>query len=353
MISSRYSLGILIIILILFFILYYHNKLEINNKTYFNIVKKLNFPDFFKYYNPSGFIYNNKLYTTHRIHFQPNRFYHPYLKNKSFISISRENSDKVIYVNVPQISNLVQYQNFTKNKNYHVLGYEDVRAFILDNKLYMLANTFAYNELHSQMCLIKFNLDQIDLEKDEIISSQNVLLLNPSLNENKSQKNWMPLIKDEKLFLIYSINPMTIYECNVDNGNINLIFKDNINQSVPTNLRGSSNLVEYYSTKFNKKVYICVCHIKRITFYTHLFIILDNYSFKVLAISDEFIIDNNSLKFSKFFCINSIYNIQFISSILLSPEKDNNLIVFYGENDKVSKRFEVNLDKIEKRLKLV
>lgn len=341
---------LLIYIFIYTYIRYFHYIQPINITTYCDIVKRLNFPSFFKYYNPSGFMYKNKIYTTHRIHFQPNIFYHKNLKNKSFIGISREDNDKVIYVNVPDIANLEQYQ-FSKDKNYHIVGYEDIRAFIFKDMLCMLANTFAYNEKYSQMCLIKFKLDEINLEEDEMIQSKDVVLLNPSLNENRSQKNWIPFLKNNKLLLLYSLNPMIIYNCDVDTGNINMVSEGKIIPSISTSLRGGSNIVEYYSELLNKKVYICISHIRRLTYYTHLFVILEyDYPFKIIAISDEFIIDNNSLKFSEYFYINSIYNIQFISSLLL---KNNNLIAFYGENDKLSKRFEISLEDMEKTIKLV
>ena len=340
-----------LILILSFYIFYFNQTLKIKNLTYFNVSKKLNFPDFFSYYNPSGFVHNNKLYTVHRIHFCSNFFYGSNYRNKSFIAISREDNDKVIYVNVPEISQLNKFNNLSKDKIYRVNGYEDPRAFIFRGMLCLLVNTCALNEKYTQMCLIKFKLNEINLEEDDIINSSDVILLQPSFNDDRSQKNWMPLVKDNRLFLIFCLNPLKVFECDVETGLLRLLYEGNLIKSIPSPLRGSSNIIEYYSKFLNKKVFLGICHIRRHYFYTHLFILFDfDYPFKILGVSDEFIICDDKIKFSNYFYINSMFRIQFVSSIL---KINNNLLVFYGEKDKVSKKFEISLENVEKTIKLV
>ena len=70
---------------------------------------------------------------------------------------------------------------------------------------------------------------------------------------NNIEKNWTPFVKDNKLFFIYSYDPLIVlsYDFNSE-GVCNIIYKEN-NVTIPFDfkyIRGSSNLIqlcdEYY-----------------------------------------------------------------------------------------------------------
>jgi hypothetical protein len=72
--------------------------------------------------------------------------------------------------------------------------------------------------------------------------------------------------------------------------------------------------------------------------------------YKIKAISDEFMIDKQSLRFIEYSTIIHHINIQFVSSILII---NDTLHVFYGNYDTTSHRFEIGLDLMEKSLKKI
>ncbi len=323
----------------------------VKNTTYFDVVKHLDVPKHYNYYNPSGFIYNNKMYTTHRIHY--GKFYSLPIRimqilgkvRKSHIAISTEDN-KVIDVKVPDVKDIEKFKKQTSFKKYRMAGYDDARALLIKNKLYLLANTCVNHNNYCQMCLLRFNIDKLE---SNILEFEDIILIEPSLNKTCHQKNWMPIVKDEKLYLIYSINPVKVYECNIETGHIDLICEHNPNKNLPSHIRGGSNVLEYYSKMFNENVYLCISHIRRKGYYTHLFVILSK-DYKIKAISDEFMIDKQSLRFIEYSTIIHHINIQFVSSILIINDTLN---VFYGNYDTTSHRFEIGLDLMEKSLKKI
>lgn len=324
--------------------------LPIKKETFFNLVDKLNIPKFYNYYNPSPFVYNNKVYSTHRVHYGSYYSITKIIRERiagkkfpSYIAITTENNN-VINVKIPFVMNISKFNKYTRNKKYKIVGYEDARPLIIKDNLYLLVNTFVNSTKYCQHCLIKIDSKKLDNNPSEI-TYDDLILINPSLNQRYNQKNWMPLIKDDKLYLFYGLNPLEIYECNIDNGAVKLIHKE-LYKSVPKNLRGGSHVLEYYSKMFSKNVYVCIVHTKRKNYYTHSFVIID-YPFKILALSGDFIIKDDFIRFIEYSKLIHIVNIQFVSGLLIDKDK---MIVYYGENDCISNKFEIDIDIMEKSL---
>ena len=345
---------ILLIFTCILIYLYFKNYIKsikysfpIHRETYFNIVNKLDIPKYYDYFNPSAFIYKNKLYTVHRIHkfgFRvPFSIFVRGIILPSMLAISTEEND-VIKIKIPDIKTIPKLKKEIKGKDYKKIGVEDARCFMINNKLYFLVNTCINNSNYCQMCLLRFNPENLENNNLEF---EDIIVINPSFNESCHQKNWMPLVKNEELFLFYSVAPTKIYKCDVDSGNITLVYENvETNQLIPKKMRGSSNILEYFSKTFNQNVFVCIMHILRRRFYSNLFVIFSQ-DFKILAVSDEFIIDERSLRFLEYKKFVHWKNIQFVSSVLI---KNNDLIVFYGQDDRTSNKFTVSLDLMEKSL---
>jgi predicted GH43/DUF377 family glycosyl hydrolase len=97
---------------------------------------------------------------------------------------------------------------------------------------------------------------------------------------------------------------------------------------------------------FSKNVYVCIVHTRRKYYYTHSFVIID-YPFKILALSGEFIIKDDCIRFIEYSKLIHIVNIQFVSGLLINKDK---MFVYYGENDCISNKFEIDIDAMEKSL---
>lgn len=116
------------------------------------------------------------------------------------------------------ISNNILLQldkNFRLEKQLPILGYspihqkynsglEDCRLILYNNILYFTATCFEYNISNiSRIVLCK-------LQNNEI---ENIKLI-PEVNSGRPEKNWMPIVLNNKLVFIYSIDPIIIIDEN-------------------------------------------------------------------------------------------------------------------------------------------
>jgi len=111
---------------------------------------------------------------------------------------------------------LLKYQTRTQ-------GLEDLRIFYFKNDIYFVATTCQLNlQGIPKMCIGKFELNKLD----NIVSVNKVTLLEGPILE-RPEKNWMPLIVDGELLLIYSFGPYIIYKPNIETGECKEFFKKN------------------------------------------------------------------------------------------------------------------------------
>jgi hypothetical protein len=142
-------------------------------------------------------------------------------------------------------------------KNTNILGLEDIRLFIMDDKVKCIATSreFSTNSTNS-MVIADYNLETHIIENGNIIESP---------NPQECEKNWIPI--ENKI--IYKWHPLQIGEIN------NKKLTMTSSQQTPLffkHLRGSSNVVKY------KNEYWVVVHGVKYTTprkYYHLIVILD------------------------------------------------------------------------------
>jgi len=125
-----------------------------------------------------------------------------------------------------------------------ITGYEDLRLIMFNDQLYAVCTSIKTNEIfQNEMCLLK-------IENYKITK---VLRLKCDKLEVRTEKNWTPVVHENKLLLYYTFQPAIILECNVENG-ICTVYSSGINSLNFTTYRGGSQIV-----KVNDK-YVCVIH---------------------------------------------------------------------------------------------
>ncbi len=197
-------------------------------------------------------------------------------------------------------------------------GIEDLRLFSWKDKLWAIATgvhasatALDYGGIATSQLLIQFDewrvVDFIEL---------------PSPVAARFEKNWIPLVKDDRLFIIYSFEPMVIYEFR--HGKMDLLlgpqpegleFPPPEGREFP--IRGSTPLIRYGEN------YIGLVHFDRqpnggARNYFHKFIVLNN-DFEVLEMSRGFSFQRTGVEFA---CGLIKY--------------DGNLLVSYGLSDSAS-----------------
>jgi len=130
---------------------------------------------------------------------------------------------------IPKTKNVfVEYdQNLTKGFEAHIIenpsfakyqsfnqGLEDLRLFHLNNEIYFIATTCQLNAQGiPKMCCGKFERNHVD----NTVSIDSITLLQGPI-QHRPEKNWMPIVLDDELYLIYSFCPYVIYKPNLETG---------------------------------------------------------------------------------------------------------------------------------------
>jgi len=92
------------------------------------------------------------------------------------------------------------------NAEFRITGLEDCRLIGLDLNSWFVAATF---DTHPQQ--IGQSLCKMKESKEGLFVEQIIPLKTPSLS-NRTEKNWLPFVKEGKLYAIYGYNPVTIYQ---------------------------------------------------------------------------------------------------------------------------------------------
>ena len=195
----------------------------------------------------------------------------------------------------------------------------------------------------NEMILCKFNKK---FEIDKILRLK-------GYNDHLKQKNWMPLIYNNKICFMYSIFPTIILEPNMDTGICSVIKQvdqvlcpiDETSSSpeeslnILKGLRGNTPILNY------DKGYLFIAHIVVKTDYCkyhhpgtyfHRFIYMDN-NFIIKKVSPLFYLINKT--------------IEFISGMIYDTDNKNILITF-GYEDRKAFIFKISIENINKLLSL-
>lgn len=306
------------------------------------------------FFNPSILEHNGNNYVFHREFSSKSNIEHIiklFTKGVFVSSIYYVHKNKLTKIKIPNIENMSKYKNNVV-KNIIAKGYEDARPIILKDKLVLVCCTKANSAHFYQMCLIKIDLENfINNSSSELKCTENdLVLLDPPMNEKRSQKNWSPFIYDNDLHLVCSINPQIIFSCNIDNGKIEKVVEKTYNNMPLHKMRGGSNLIDYTHPQLGN-VFISIAHGKINRFYYHLFYICKKeYPFTILGYSDNFIFENNCIAFIDKLRSYYLHKVQFASTMCVC---NDNLIIGYGEDDAQSKKCIIKITEINKIIKLL
>lgn len=179
---------------------------------------------------------------------------------------------------------------------------EDLRPFTLNDEMYAVASLYEYEKDTVSMRLVKLN------DRAEIICG----FMLPSPFKRNKEKNWMPIVKDNELRLVYSSSPTVIVGTN---------FDDNV-LSVYSSGGGLKELYGWSGSSQGCAVgewTLCVVHTRAETSegtsYIHRFVMFDA-KLRVCALSEPFVFHG--------------YGIEFCAGLVCN---ENQLVLSYGVND--------------------
>jgi hypothetical protein len=230
-----------------------------------------------------------------------------------------------------------------KDNKYDILGLdlqaEDPRLFILQNEIYIIFNICNYENWGRIMCISKYE------------EFKPIKLWIEGENMHYKEKNWSPFVKNNKLYFVYSYDPLTIlhYDFNPE-GKCKIEYKEK-NDSIKLNenllcIRGSTNLVQY-----KDEYYIGLVHTTIFTerlniggfkynYYLPFLCMIDTKEWKIIYLSKPLIVnfeDQNNIIFEEndWHCV--IYPVS-INKIL-----ETEYIVSFSINDSYHLKYKLEL----------
>jgi hypothetical protein len=269
------------------------------------------------------FVIKDNLKNIRHIEFNEGTYNSSIIKNKEkdgYILFSRESNQTKCYGNYNflkknAMNNLVIKfldSNFDKIKKnvINLNNLADVRSFYYNNNIYLIGtwlknfNDFETNN-NTCMCIIdpKFNITKLYIEGTKLFE--------------KKEKNWMPIIINDKLFIVVEHNPLTIVEPNLLSGECKIIYKGKYNKNIPK-LRGNTPYIH-----LGNNIYLGITHIafnNLFSFfqkYLHYFTIIDMNTYKI--------------KISKPICFLGNCGIEFVMGFI--DDEQGNYIITFGKND--------------------
>jgi hypothetical protein len=162
-----------------------------------------------------------------------------------------------------------------------VEGIDDLR--LINNHMFICSHgQFSPTRVIKQ-CLGTFN-DQGEVTK---------LIPLKGPNEMRHEKNWLPFIKNDILYVIYTLHPFVLYEVQQDTGDLILIKNQALTNLNLNNFRGSAPPVDY------KNGYLMTAHqaCQSVMNYFHRFIWIDQ-DFTTIKISFPFYFQLQGVEFN-------------------------------------------------------
>lgn len=199
----------------------------------------------------------------------------------------------------------------------HVMGMEDVRLF--GPNYFLCTRLDASISHHPVVCF-------------GILKNNKVVHLSILGDGNKTEKNWLPMYNKiiNECNIIYSFQPLTIYQLNLSNGDLNLIYQEKLDNNLDT-FRGSAVPIHY------KNGWLCTVH--QVHYHS-----LRKYYHRFVWISMDF----TTVKYSKNFYFHK-NGVEFNLGI---AHHDDGLLVTYSIDDANPRIGIVDYDYLDKLLGL-
>ncbi len=218
-------------------------------------------------------------------------------------------------------------------------GLEDGRLFLWNNKTWAIFTGLKYSDSGYRNTMIIGEISNGRLINVKVLKSP---------HELSREKNWMPCVIGERLFFLYTVTPLEIYE--FSEGNLNPVFKKDLGLIRKSYLSGSSQVIEWGDG------YLAITHtrhpigfLKKI--WMKYFLRDENYKVKKTYFLHQLIKFNKNFevtRVSKDFYFESL-GVEFCAGIALAK---NGLLISYGVADTQAKMLRVPSKKIEELLQL-
>lgn len=207
-------------------------------------------------------------------------------------------------------TNNIYYDSFIK-------GIDDLR--LINHEYFICSHGNFNNHRHIQQCLGKFD------EKGNV--NKLIPLIGPNLYRH--EKNWLPFIKNDKFYVIYTIDPFILYYLDKNTGDLTLIKNEKLNENNYKNCKGSSPPIPYkngwlatvHQTTSN------LCYMQRFVWF--------DYQFTKMIVSLPFYFERQGIEFNLGMC-----------------HSENGLILTHSVLDNFSRLIIVNYDIVDQYLKL-
>ena len=165
-----------------------------------------------------------------------------------------------------------------------ISGLEDIRLFWFQNQWWFTANCCDFIDHSNYPCVLLGKLKEKGDGEMESWNTESVVRLSCPFHESANEKNWVPWIFEEQLYIIYSFSPFVLYrlkdsdkKCFEKNVvECELVLEKDWNVNVPlfhTTFRGSGPLIPVSSEEFRTIVHEVVILEKK-RFYYHRWIYL-------------------------------------------------------------------------------
>jgi hypothetical protein len=223
-------------------------------------------------------------------------------------------SQREIIENLPRVRHPSQIQ-----------GMEDCRLVSLNNENYFLCTCYDTSPGGIKQCLCK--IDQSSTVNAAMVEKF-VPLKGP--DASRCEKNWLPFVKNNSLHVIYSYDPLIIYEVNRETGDLT-VQKNIIPQHHFARFRGSAGPIE-----FDKGYLVMVHEVAHSNqrHYMHRFLYLDK-DFNIVQLSKPFTFEHMGIEY----CCG-----------MTTDHAGNNLVMTLGIEDREAKFGIVGLDVVREML---
>jgi len=167
-----------------------------------------------------------------------------------------------------------------------VKGLEDMKIFEFKNEIYFTATS---RELHPQD-VPKICLGKLEKNGDYYIVNKVTLLHGPE--PDRCEKNWLPFIMNDELYVVYSYSPFIIYKPNMETGHCEQVINKNYNLDM-TRFRGSAAPIRFddgYLLMIHEVIW------QNARTYIHRFLYLDK-NFELKKLSQPFTFKHTGVEF--------------------------------------------------------
>ena len=203
------------------------------------------------------------------------------------------------------------------SKDSYSHGLEDIRLFEYNGKLHFICTNVNYSP-NGRNRMVMGEYDH------ETLSYSNCRVLQPP-EDTWCEKNWIPIVKNDELFIIYSWFPMKICKINSED---RLEIVDTHHPFLPYyhKVRGSTTFIEDQGSLLGLVHLSDDTHPRQ---YFHMFVRLDKETLEPIAYSDPFCFQHFGVEFCIGFTVREDKYMFWVSKM------DNNAIMVSVDRDKI------------------